>query len=296
MNKKRKSGKKALPPAAVVVLVILYFVYTWATTPQEPEAPQPDGSVVQVHFIDVGQADCILIASQGKYMLVDAGNNEDADFIVDYLDELGVKTLDYLIGTHPHEDHIGSLDAVINSFEVKTLILPPVTTTTKTFEDVLDAADARGLSITLPELGESHDLGAAAFTIIAPAGDYGDELNDWSVGIRLCYGETAFVMCGDAETAAETDIAASTKTLKADVLKLSHHGSSTSSCAQFMSAVDPEFAVITCGVDNSYGHPHDETLEMLENRGIKYFRTDLQGSIVAYSDGSEISWNLEPCA
>lgn len=293
MNKKRRKSKKALPPAAVAVIVLLYLVYLWVSTPTEPEAPAADGSVLQVHFIDVGQADCILIASQGKYMLVDAGNNEDAELITDYLDGMGVETLDYLIGTHPHEDHIGSLDAVIENFDVQTLIMPPVTTATKTFEDVLDAADARSVSITLPEVGMSYELGSAAFTIIAPAGEYGDELNDWSVGIRLRYGETAFVMCGDAEIAAEEDMLGAGSSLSADVLKLSHHGSTTSSSDEFIRAVNPEFAVISCGEGNSYGHPHDEIIEMLESRGIKYFRTDLQGSVVASSDGESITWNTE---
>lgn len=255
------------------------------------------GASMTVSFIDVGQADCILVKSGKDFMLIDAGNNDDSAAVVSYLKNAGVSRLDYAIGTHPHEDHIGGLDAVINNFDIGTLIMPNVTNTTKTFEDVLDAAAAKNLSITLPEVGKTCALGSAEFTIIAPCAEYGTDYNDWSVGIKLVNGGDSFVMCGDAEAKAEADIAARFGDfLDADVLKAGHHGSRTSTSDAFLAAVSPTYAVISCGVGNDYGHPHAETLAKLQSAGVKLFRTDLQGTIIATSSGSGITWSLEPCA
>ncbi|WP_066715495.1 ComEC/Rec2 family competence protein [Clostridium sp. Marseille-P299] len=253
-----------------------------------------DDANLKVHFIDVGQADCILIESSNQYMLVDAGNNADEELIISYLNNLGIKRLEYVIGTHPHEDHIGSLDAVIRNYEIGKVILPEKEHTTKTFENVLDAIEEKNLKITKPKVGDKYEIGDASFVIIAPNNDYGDELNNWSVGIKLTLEDTSFVMCGDAEKEAEEDILSNGIDLKADVLKLGHHGSRTSSSKDFVDAVDPSYIVITCGADNSYGHPHKETMKWLKKRGIPFFRTDKQGTIIATSDGDEITWNVEP--
>ena len=246
-----------------------------------------------VHFIDVGQGDSILAESGGHYLLVDAGENDQVDTVVTYLNEQGVKTLDYVIGTHPHSDHIGGLDGVIEAFDVKKVIMPPVEHTTKTFEDVLDAVADKGLKLTKPRVGDTYPLGDASFTIIAPNGDYGDDLNNWSVGIRLDYGENRFVMCGDAETPAEADILNNGIDLSASVLKAGHHGSSTSTSDAFLDRVNPDTVVIQCGKGNSYGHPHKETMEKLKKRGIHVYRTDLDGSITAACDGTTITWGTE---
>lgn len=249
---------------------------------------------LKVHFIDVGQADCILIESSNKYMLVDAGNNADEELLLSYLNNLGIKKLEYVIGTHPHEDHIGSLDAVIRNYEIGKVILPEKEHTTRTFENVLDAIEEKNLRITKPKVGDKYNIGDASFVIIAPNADYKEELNDWSVGIKLTLEDTSFVMCGDAEKDAEKDILSNGIDLKADVLKLGHHGSRTSSSKDFVDGVDPSYIVITCGMDNSYGHPHKETMNWLKKRGIPFFRTDMQGTIIATSDGDEIAWNVEP--
>ena len=243
-----------------------------------------------VHFIDVGQGDSILAESGGHFLLIDAGENDQGDTVISYLEEAGVEALDYVIGTHPHSDHIGGLDDVIRAFDVETVILPPVEHTTKTFEDVLDAIEEKDLSITLPVPGDSYELGDAAFTILAPQKDYGDDLNNWSVGLRLACGDGAFVACGDAEAQAEEDMAASGLALSADVLKIGHHGSSTSTSNAFLKAVSPAFAVISCGEGNSYGHPHKETLEKLEAAGIQVLRTDLLGDITAQWGEDGVTW------
>ncbi|WP_320936038.1 ComEC/Rec2 family competence protein [Enterocloster lavalensis] len=251
----------------------------------------PSGEAgLTVHFIDVGQGDSILAESDGRFMLVDAGENDQADTVVSYLEGHGVETLDYVIGTHPHSDHIGGLDKVIDTFDVGKVILPPVEHTTKTFEDVLDAVAGKGLKLTKPRVGDTYTLGNASFTIIAPNEDYGNDLNNWSVGIRLDYGDNRFVMCGDAEALAEADILKNGIDISAEVLKAGHHGSSTSTSEAFLDKVSPSVAVIQCGKDNSYGHPHKETLEKFKERGIQVYRNDRDGTVVAYCDGTDIVW------
>ncbi|MBS6955583.1 MAG: MBL fold metallo-hydrolase [Enterocloster asparagiformis] len=249
---------------------------------------------VKIHFIDVDQGDSILIQSGDHDMLIDAGENDKGDSVVTYLHSLGISELDYVIGTHPHSDHIGGLDDVINNFSIGTVIMPPVEHTTKTFEDVIDALSDQGLNLTEPKVGKSYQIGSASFDIIAPNKSYGDDLNNWSIGIKLTNGNDSFVMCGDAESQSETDICANGIDISADVLKLGHHGSNTSSSEAFLNAVNPKYAVISCGMGNSYGHPHQETMDKLSARGIQVFRTDEQGTIIATSSGNGITWSTEP--
>ena len=252
-------------------------------------------SEMKVHFLDVGQGDCELIESNGHFMLIDAGENDKGGFICSYLKSVGVEKLDYVIGTHPHSDHIGGLDVVINHFDVETVIIPEKEHTTKTFEDLLTAIENKNLEITFPVVGDVYSIGNASFTIIAPNKEY-EELNDWSVGIKLTNGENSFVFTGDAEAEAESDIINNQIDISADVLKLGHHGSSTSSSIPFLEAVKPTYAVINCGKENSYGHPHKETLAKLNDYNIQAFRTDEQGTIIASSDGKTITWSTEPSA
>ena len=249
-----------------------------------------------MHYIDVGQGDSILAESDGHYMLIDAGENDQAGTVISYLKAQGVTKLDYVIGTHPHSDHIGGLDKVIDTFPVDKVILPPVEHTTKTFEDVLVSIASRGLKITKPTPGDSYDLGDASFTILSPVKDYGSDLNNWSVGVRLTYGDNSFVMCGDAEKQAEEDIIKNGAVLKADVLKAGHHGSSTSTSDAFLKKVSPSWVVIQCGKGNSYGHPHKETMEKLTKAGCQVLRTDEEGTITAFSDGKTITWSTGTAA
>lgn len=259
--------------------------------------PAPDAAgVLKVHFIDVGQGDSIFIQSGTETMLIDAGTNEGGPVVTAYLQALGITKLSYLIGTHPHEDHIGGLDDVIRAFDIGTVIMPDVSHTTRTYEDVLDALLEKELRVVKPNPGDTYSLGEADFTILSPDADIAGQaakdgdLNNLSVGIRLAFGSNAFVMCGDAEAPSEKAIVESGLSLKADVLKLGHHGSSTSTCDEFLQAVSPSYAVISCGTDNSYGHPHKETMEKLAVSGISVYRTDEQGTLIATSDGSQITW------
>lgn len=249
---------------------------------------------LEIDFIDVGQADSILIESNGSFMLIDGGNNEDATRITSYLKERGVKKLEYVIGTHPHEDHIGALDTVIKEFQIGEILLPEIAHTSQTFEEVLNAISDKGLKITKPVSGDTYEIGVAQFVILGPNKDYGDNYNNWSVGIKLIYGENRFIMCGDAEQEAEEDIVKTGIDIQADVLKVGHHGSTTSSSDTFLNAINPKYAVVSCGKDNTYGLPDSEILKKFKSRGISVFRTDLQGTIIARSDGTTITWNITP--
>ncbi len=246
-----------------------------------------------VTFLDVGQADSTLIQAAGKNMLIDAGNNTDGETVVSYLQAQGIETLDYVIATHPHADHVGGMDNVINAFEIGKIIMPTATSTSQTFEDMLDAIDAKGLSITTPIVGDTYTLGDSSFTILAPVWDYGDDMNNWSVAIQLIHGENSFVFTGDAEEEAESDMLSTGLDLQGDVFQAGHHGSSTSNTEDFLNEVNPQYAVISCGADNSYGHPHDVILDRFAERDITVYRTDLNGNISVYSDGTNLTWTTE---
>lgn len=302
--KKRVTLHLGLLLFIVVILGLGYFVRQNSedestsvldtTQVQKSEATIAPSNLT-VHFIDVGQADSILIESDGKFMLVDAGNSADKDIVINYLKNQGVEELNYVVATHPHEDHIGAMDEVVEDFSIGKVFAPYVEHTSKTYYNLLEAIILSELKMKQPEIGSEVTLGGSTITFLAPNVDYGDDLNNWSVGLKVTNGVHTFVMCGDAEELAESDIIATGIDLKADVLKLGHHGSSTSSSDAFLKAVEPKYAVISSGVDNSYGHPHVETLQKIDKLGIQLFRTDQQGNIIATSDGKELTWNVEAC-
>ncbi len=245
---------------------------------------------LMVHFIDVGQADSILIEQGNSTMLIDAGNNDDGKIIKDYLGKRNITKIDYLVGTHPHEDHIGAMDDVIYGFEIGKIFMPKKTSTTKTYRDVVTAASKKSLKFTAPKVGDSFKLGEATFTILAPIKDY-EDANDSSIVLKMKYGNNTFLFTGDAEGPSEQDILNNKSDLTADVLKLGHHGSRTSSSHKFLDAVNPKYGIITCETNNDYGHPHIETVKKMKERNIKLYRTDEQGTIVATSDGKKITFN-----
>ncbi|MGN0140825.1 MAG: ComEC/Rec2 family competence protein [Roseburia sp.] len=264
-------------------------VLATGTADDDAEAGQ-----LAVHFIDVGQGDCTLIGCDGQYMLIDAGNNDKGTAVWSYLQNQGVETLDYVIGTHPDADHIGGLDVVLYKFDCKTVILPDVANDTATYDDVIRTMEDKGYTTTAPVVGDTYSLGSAEFTIVAPNEDYGTELNDWSVAILLQHGENRFLFTGDAGEAAEEDMLANGISLSADVYQVGHHGSKYSTSQAFLDAVNPAYAVISVGADNSYGHPDAEVLNRLRSAGISLFRTDEQGTVIAESDGNTITWNCTP--
>lgn len=261
-----------------------------------PSAPTGEYTAdeLTVHFLDVGQADCqIITLPNGQIMMIDAGNNDDSELICDYLDNLGVKRIDYLIGTHPHEDHIGSLDSVITNYEIGECYMPDAEAGTKTFRDVQKALSDKKLGVTITEAGTViYDDGVVKAVAVAPVKSYSD-LNNASIVIRLTYNKSSFLFTGDAEEKSEKDITAD---VSADVLAVGHHGSSTSTSDSFLSRVDPMYAVISCGKNNDYGHPHTETLEKLENDDVTLYRTDTMGTIICATRGNgptDYTWSAQ---
>lgn len=251
----------------------------------------PDGEM-EVHFIDVGQADCTLLASGGHFMLIDGGNNDDAERIATYLQNIGVEKLDLVIGTHPHEDHIGSLDTAIEVFDIGAVYMPAVSADTETYRDVIHAIKEKGLEIQHPHAGDVLDFNGIPVEIFGPVKEYSN-LNNDSIVLRISVGETSFLFTGDAEAEAEYDILERNPDISTDVLKVSHHGSSGSSMEEFLAYADADYGVISVGEGNIYQHPETITLKRLQNFGIEIFRTDKQGTIVCYTDGKEVFFRTE---
>jgi len=263
--------------------------YLQAENVQKVEVP--DGEM-EVHFLDVGQADCALLISGGHFMLIDGGNNDDVEEIMAYLQAVGVEKLDMVVGTHPHEDHIGSLDTVLENFDVEAIYMPDVSVDTETYEDVIQAVKAEGLQVQHPAPGDVLYFNGLPVEIYAPVKGYSN-LNNNSIVLRVSVGERAFLFTGDVETEAEYDILEQNFDISADVLKVSHHGSASSSVEEFLAYTDGEYAVISVGEGNKYDHPEKEALKRLKNYGFEIFRTDEQGTIVCYTDGKEISFQTE---
>lgn len=274
-----------------VIVIAASLVLQFMPSSQQEPSTAPN---LQVTFLDVGQADSTLIRCNGVSMLIDAGTNSTAGRLVSTFKNEGIRKFEVVVGTHPHEDHIGGLDAVINNFDIGKIYMPRVSTTTKTFADVMQAIQSKGLGVTDPQPGESFNLGSATCTILAPIPPVAeDDLNNYSIVIRLLYSSTSFLFAGDAQAESEKKMLARDFTLKSDVLKVGHHGSNSSTAPDFLKAVSPQYAVIMVGEKNDYGHPHQETLDRLNKAGVKIYRTDLNGNISFMSDGSNLTIKTE---
>lgn len=246
-----------------------------------------------VRFVDVGQADCEIIQfPDGRNIIIDAGKNETEDELVETIKKYGIEKFDYAIATHPHEDHIGGMDKVIDNFEIGCIYMPDAVTTTKTFESMLDSIENKNVKVIQAKAGVSViDEENISMVFVAPNSDSYEEMNDYSAVVRLEYGDLSFLFTGDAEAVSEAEILENGMDISADVLKVGHHGSSTSSTEEFLKKVSPSYAVMEVGKDNSYGHPHDETLKALKN--IEVYRTDLHGTITMVCDGMNIKITTE---
>jgi competence protein ComEC len=249
---------------------------------------------LKVHYIDVGQADSILVQQGNSSMLIDAGNNGDAQVIKNYLDNQGVKSLDAVIGTHVHEDHIGSMDYIVNSFKVGKVFVPKQTSPTKTYKDFVSAVKSKGLNLTVPPVGSTFKIGNATVTILAPNGTGYDDPNDYSIVAKVVFGNTSFLLTGDAEAESESQMLSKGLDLSATVLKVGHHGSKSSTGQSFLNKVNPKYAVISVGKGNSYGHPTQEVMNRLKAKNIPVYRTDESGTVVATSNGTNVSFNVNP--
>ncbi len=259
------------------------------------KVPTAEGNL-NVHFIDVGQADCSLLMTKDANMLIDTGDLDDdyTEKIISYLKTQGVSKLDYLILTHPDSDHIGGAPEIINEFEIVNCILPNYTKDTNIYENTLTALEENNVNVIEGVAGYNFNFGDTLCNVIAPIGEPNSS-NNSSVVLKVTHGENVFLFSGDAEEESEEKILDTYKAdeLKADFLKAGHHGSSTSSTAEFLDAVDPTYVFISCGADNKYGHPHDETIEKLEARNIKYYRADINGTLIVVSDGEKLTLTPE---
>lgn len=249
---------------------------------------------LEVHFLDVGQGNAILITNGDASLLLDGGNRDYSSMVVSYLQRQNINRLDYILNSHYDSDHIHGLIGALHVFSVGTVLDGDYEWDTKTYVSFRDELTANGCSEIHPQVGEVYSLGDAEFTIVCPDDYEHEESNDNSIGIRLVYGDTSFLICGDADSKMEQWMMESGQMIDSDVLLCSHHGSAYSTSEEFLEAVSPEAAVISCGEDNSYGHPSERVMNLLKDYGCDVYRTDKQSTIVAVSDGQEITFQKEP--
>lgn len=265
-----------------------------ASQPQNDSSQTPiELGEIKVHFLDVAQGDSTFIElPNNETMLIDAGESSHGSFVASYILMQGYEKIDYLVATHPHSDHIGGLATILDTFEVGTAYLPDVIHTTSTYETFLQALIDKRIDTVEAKVGvDIIDLPDFSVSIVSPVLTNYIELNDWSAVIHINYKGASYLFMGDAESAAEAEIS---QDIKADVISIGHHGSSSSTTQEFLSQVTPKHAIISCGTGNDYGHPHDEVLARLDDNNISVYRTDTQGTIVLVSDGAEYSFDKEP--
>jgi competence protein ComEC len=279
-------------PKVFCFLLFLAVIAGCNPTPPIPPPP-PTNSTLTVYFIDVGQGDSIIIRYGNSSMLIDAGTNASTNALVNTIKGLGISKFDIVIGTHPHDDHMGGMDAVINKFNIGKIYMPKISSNTKTFTDVLNAIKNKKLPVTTPVPEEVFNLGDVHCTILAPNSPYYEDLNNYSIVFKMAYGNHSFIFMADAEATIEQEMLVNGYDLKADVLKVGHHGSSDSSTPEFLKAVSPTYAVISVGKRNDYGHPHQVTLDKLLSAGVRIRRTDIDGTVTITSDGSALTASTE---
>lgn len=305
MKKKRRKKKSGLNHALGLLLALAllaagaFLAYWFIDVPSggiSISIPGIGGASERdfaVYFVDVGQGDAAVVVCDGKTLVIDGGTDEGGDALCTYLrNTLQPAQIDYMIATHPHADHIGGLPDVLKAYTVKKLYSPVDVYDSRTFERMAQYAADQGLSITVAQAGQSFSLGRAKVEFLAPLGIY-DDINDISLVAKVTFGETTFLFTGDAERPSEQDMADSDEDLSATVLKVGHHGSNTSSSYVFLRNVMPQYAVISCGAGNSYGHPHEEVLSRLRDINATVYRTDLNGTVVCRSDGKNVSFTVE---
>lgn len=241
---------------------------------------------VKVHFVDVGQGDCAIVNDNGHSMVIDAGEEGNENTVTNYIKSLGISNIDYVVATHPHSDHIGSLDAVINNFKVSNIIMPNVVNSSHSFENLISAIENSNANVLETKAGSNYNLGNSQFSVLGPIKYDNDELNNDSAVIKLTYGSDSIIFTGDAESDEESDILSSGADISAHVLKVGHHGSSSSTSQSFINAVNPLVSVICVGSDNKYGHPTNKTLNKLGNTEI--YRTDINSNIIVTLTGKGV--------
>ncbi|SHH64400.1 ComEC/Rec2 family competence protein [Clostridium grantii] len=286
--KLKPKTKKAIVFMVIGFLIIFIVIAFVKNNSQVYKSIDTKGKLL-VHFIDVGQGDSILLMADNKTLLIDTGPNSKKNEFLDYLKSTGITKLDYIIATHPHEDHIGNMSYVIQKYDIGKFYAPKITSTTDSYNSMVKALNKKSKKITVSKGGMSFKLGSDVLCeILAPNNSSYDNLNNYSVVLKVTFKDTSFLLTGDAEKESEDEILSQKYILKADVLKLGHHGSSTSTTPDFLQSVDPKIAIASCGINNSYGHPNDEIINLLTENNIHLFRTDLDKTIILESDGKII--------
>lgn len=287
MSRRRKPTKKQ---SLFTLLALVCILIAGLVAPLlQPDSHLPDDSSFHVHFIDVGQADAALVLCDGKAMLIDGGNAPDSDLIYTYLKKLSITHLDYIVSTHAHEDHVGGLSGALQYATIGTAYSPVTSYDSKAFKNFKTSLANRGAEITVPSVGTDFQLGSASCKILAVNTETSDT-NNTSIVLRIVYGDTSFLFTGDAETPVEQVLLNSGFNLKSTVLKVGHHGSNSSTSYRFLREVMPEYAVISVGKGNAYGHPTDDVLSRLRDADVTLYRTDMHGDVICTSDGKTVSF------
>jgi competence protein ComEC len=288
----KKTRKSLIVFLAVIISMLLISCGKNAQFNNASNAPIKAETLddIKIHYIDVGQGDSELIQIDGKNILIDAGLSDKK--ALEYLKSVGVAKLDYVIATHPHKDHIGSMDNVIDDFDVGIFYAPNVSTTTNAYENMINSLKSKNLKATVPNAGDQITVGNASITFLAPNSDTYEDINNYSIVVKLKYGNNSFIFMGDAQDLSESEMLTKKLDVQADVLKVGQHGSDTSTSQEFLNKVNPKYAVISCGKDDSYQHPNQTTIEKLEAKNIEIFRTDLNGTIIATSNGRDITFDI----
>ena len=298
--KKRKNNTKLI--SGVVIFIIAVLAFAGSRLIKDPEtlfedtglrnSQQSESNMMYVDFIDVGQGNCTLVHMGDTAILVDSGEVGAAQTVISYIKNLGIDELDCVLVTHPHSDHMGAMTKILYEFEIKDLIMPEspedIIPTNSTYEKFLTAVSDNAENVIPAEAGMTYSYGEMNLEILAPLHGY-DNLNDMSAVSRVSFGETSVMFMGDASTAVEKDLLNTGKDFSSDIINIGHHGSKTASSQKWLEAVNPEFAVICCGAGNEYGHPHSVVTERLDNIGIEYYRTDLNGTVVFQSNSKEFT-------
>lgn len=258
-------------------------------------AVTPVFAQTEIHVLDVGQGLSVLVESRGHYMLYDGGDRDKSSFVVSYLKEEKVSSLDYVIASHYDADHLNGVVGALNVFPVKQVFSPDYTADTRVFNSFQSVIETKSIERKQPQVGTTYELGDASFQILSPSGENYSDPNNYSIGIRITDGASSFLITGDAESDSEKEICKTNLELESNVYIMGHHGSGTSTSWQLLQKATPEYAILSCGTGNTYGHPHIESMEKLQDMEIQLLRTDKQGTIIASTDGTSIAWNTAPC-